>query len=150
MPHLAGRPGIVLLAALLAGCEKPGRGPSTEAQPAGGDLGGPSLKKGIARQAASSELHQIGQFYVMYHTEFNRSPARLDDLKGYMAREAPKLYRAIEDGTYEVNWKVPTLSHQAALAYEREADSKGMRFVVMGDGSVQKLDGQHLRSALGR
>ncbi len=134
--------GIVLLATALlpAGC---GQNPTTS-QPAGSQF---SLKKAITRQAVPNDLRQIALSYQGYIDTFHKPPAKLEDLKADL-QGAGKLYQAIEDGYYVVVWKVRQPSSNTILAYEKDADSDGMRFVVTGDNAVKKLNEQDFQAAL--
>ena len=102
----------------------------------------------ISRPGAANELREFGRFYVMYNTERNKSPSKLEDLKPYMERDAKTLLEAIKDGYYVVVWNVRELSSNTLLAYEKTPDGNGDHLVVMGDGSVSKLNDQQLQKSL--
>jgi len=136
---------FMVLAGLPLACSKP---PSDAPAQAPGDRGQVSLKRTITRTAVPNDLQQIGYFYRLYNTDFNRSPAALDEFKTYIQRDAIKLAASLDKGEYVVIWKVNDLSSNAILAYEKEPDGEGKRFVVMGDASVTKLDQQQWQKAV--
>jgi hypothetical protein len=112
-----------------------------------GNAAGMDVRRTIDRSAVSNDLKEIARFYTLYNTENNRSPASQKDLEEYVKREAPKLYKSLQDGVFVV---VPNaaLSSNTVIAYEKDADRAGNQFVAMGDGSVQKMTAQQLQAAL--
>jgi hypothetical protein len=134
---------------IAAGCTKqPGGDSPQSTTPGQGGQG--SLKRMITGQAVPNDLRQIAMFYRLYNTDFNRSPATLEEFKTYIQRDAGKLTQALERGDYVVVWKVNDLSPNTVLAYEKEADGEGKRYLAMGDASVKKVDEHEFKRALGR
>ena len=135
---------LLIVAACALGCSKSSKGESAPAQGQGGQG---SLKRMITSKAVPNDLRQIAVFYRLYNTDFNRSPADLEEFKSYIRRDAAKLVESLDKGIYVVIWKVNDLSSNSVLAYEKEPDQEGKRYAVMGDASVRKMDEQELRSA---
>jgi hypothetical protein len=138
---------LALMAALLVGCSK-GASPATPTAAPAGSAPGLSLKRTIQRSNVANDLQQLGLFYQTYNTDFGRSPAKLEDLKPSIERDMPKLYESIENGTYVVSWGVRNLASNLVLAYEKEPDNNGIHYVLMGDGSVQRMNDEQLQTAL--
>jgi hypothetical protein len=136
---------LIILASIPLACSKR---PGDAADQAPGERRQDSLKRTITRTAVPNDLQQIAYFYRLYNTEFNRSPASLDEFKTYIQRDAGRLAASLEKSEYVVIWKVSDLSSNAMLAYEKEPDAEGKRYVVMGDASITKLDEQHWQMAL--
>jgi hypothetical protein len=136
---------IVFMAAWILGCTKSSSGKAGPAPAQGGQV---SLKRMITSKAVPNDLRQIAYFYRLYNTDFNRSPANLEEFKSYIQRDAGKLAESLDKGIYVVIWKVNDLSSNAVLAYENEPDQDGKRYVVKGDASVEKMNEQEWRKAV--
>jgi hypothetical protein len=135
----------LLICPLGLGCAKTAPSPTKTQAPlsAGGiarDAAPGSLRQKISRAGVLNELHELGIFYIMYNTENNRSPGSLEEFRPYIQRDAPKLYKAIKDGFYEVKWKVTEMNAENLLAYEKTGDEIGGHQALMGDGHVTKLN----------
>jgi len=143
--------GLVALGAafLLPGCGKSASSAATTPSKGGG--GAPaqmSLRRVIDRSRVQNDFRQLALYYANYSALQNRSPGKLDDLKADIERDMPKLYKAIEDGDYVVIWSLPHLSSEVVLAYEKEPDENGLRWVAHGDGSVKRLPPEEFEKAL--
>jgi hypothetical protein len=138
---------LITTVSLLAGCSN-GASSSSPAAQGGAAPGQMSLKRVIHRPEVSNELNQLGLYYQLYSTDNHRSPKSLADLKPSIERDMPKLYKAIEDGYYVVVWGIPTLSSNVVVAHEKDPDENGMRQVLLGDGSVRRMNNEELQTAL--
>ncbi|HLN33398.1 MAG TPA: hypothetical protein VK395_37065 [Gemmataceae bacterium] len=107
-----------------------------------------SLRRVIDRSRVQNDFRQLALYYANYSALQNRSPGKLDDLKADIERDMPKLYKAIEEGNYVVIWSLPHLSSEVVLAYEKEPDENGLRWVANGDGSVKRLNPEDFEKAL--
>lgn len=112
------------------------------------DAAAGSLRQKISRGGAMNELKQLGTFYVTFNIDRNRSPASLHEFGPYIERDANALYKAIQEGAYEVQWNVREMSGNSLLAYEKTPNEDGEHLAVMGDSSVKKLSEKDLQAAL--
>ena len=141
---------IALVSGLcLAGCSKTDSSESAaKTGSSGGQPGAMSFKRVIQRPNVIDELGQLGLYYHQYRGLYNRSPAKLDDLQTWLQRDMPKLYQGIKDEYYVVFWGVPTPSSNVVLAHEKDADANGFRIVLLGDGSVQRMNETEFQQSL--
>ena len=105
----------------------------------------------IERAKVENELKQIHLYYQNYLIDHNRPPSKLEDLQELMGANSRE-YKALQEGRYVLNWKaiaagVPRGASNTALAYEKDADADGDRYVVLGDGSVHRMNQQQFASA---
>src|SRR5262249_27783782 len=107
------------------------------------------VKRTIDKSGAMNELHQIALFYQQFNTEMSRSPAKLEEFTDYIKREAPRATKNLQDGVYVLVLNA-RMGSNTVLAYEKEPDRNGIQFVALGDGSVQKMTAQDLKTALGQ
>jgi hypothetical protein len=148
---------LVLACLLWTGCKKKAapaaNTPATPAAtPGGGGLQPPGVGAGVAKMLPSvgrvnpsNDLKQIALYYKMYG-DSTRSPKKLDDLPD-LQRDLPKVYQAIQDGIYVVQWNAhPTTSGSAILAYVRDAPTTG-GVVVRFDGSIDNLTAEQFKTA---
>jgi DNA-dependent RNA polymerase auxiliary subunit epsilon len=84
----------------------------------------------------------------MYSDTNNRAPANMKEFCGYIEHDAQKLAQAIRDNYYTVEYKIRDPRSKAILAYEREDDEDGKRWVVSGDASAKKMSEGELQRAL--
>ena len=98
-------------------------------------------------------MHQLYLYYQQYVTEFGRAPAKVDDFKSYgVERDAPKIYKALEEGRYVFNWNAgASPGASTILCYEKDPGRKGGLIVaLMGDGSIrQDMTEEQAQAALG-
>jgi hypothetical protein len=106
------------------------------------------LRERIDRTKVFEELHQLGLFYIQYVDERNRPPANTEEFCNYIDRDAQQLSRAIKDKYYTLICKVASPRSGTVLAYEREADDQGKRWVVTGDAAVTKMDESEFQKAI--
>jgi len=98
----------------------------------------PTGKGGVARvinrTAIASNLKQIGLAYQMC----DNPPKGPDDLLPYLDNNQT-FAKWLKEGDVVVIWGVRTANvpspGQTILAYEKEPDEKGMRYVLMADNS---------------
>jgi len=106
------------------------------------------LRERIARTKVPEELHNLALFYKMYLDEMNRAPSTSEEFRAYIERDAGKLAEAIKDKYYTVVCKIRDLRPGTVVAYEREADEEGTRWVVNGAAAAQKMDENEFQKAL--
>jgi hypothetical protein len=133
------------VALLLLGCQQKAKEPEYERNARGQIKGG--LRETIARQGVFGELHDFGLWYQQY-TIVNGTPKRLEDIKAELGKENARVYKAIADGYYVVNWAHRDGASDSVIAYEKDADKNGQRFVLRGDYGVQKMNQADLDKAL--
>jgi predicted Zn finger-like uncharacterized protein len=134
-------------------------GPRKKAEPEKKDEGGQpvpepkepvgDLKRAFDIETVKNHMRQIGLAYHNYITTFNRAPMKWQDLKPYYENNTD-ITEMLEKGWYVFIPKVmPQHMTQGTsntiLAYERYGDRKGLRVVVMGDGSIQIFDEQEFK-----
>jgi hypothetical protein len=105
------------------------------------------IREVMDRTRAMTQLHNIGQMLVAYKTEFNHYPGTLQELLDYLKTEARQEHTSLQTG-YFVYKPTPNATSQTVVVYENEADTSGMRLVVMGDGSVQRLNEEQFKAAV--
>jgi hypothetical protein len=141
---------------LLAGCHKPSASaPASGPTPAPAPAPAPGVAPGVGGVVpAAGRLepsNDLQQFYLYYNAQASTGtpPTRLEDLRDLRVR-APRLYQAIQDGTYVVNWNARPAgaASQTVLAYVRDAPTRGGPAVML-DGSVQNLTPEQFRAASG-
>jgi hypothetical protein len=106
------------------------------------------LRERITRVKVPEELHNLAIFYKTYFDTMNRAPSTSEEFRSYIEREAGKLAEAIKDKYYTVVCKIQDLRSGTVVAYEREADEEGKRWVVTGDAAARKMDENELQKAL--
>jgi hypothetical protein len=137
---------------LLLGCgddkskkkksEEPVRNPALGRPKAGaGDL-----RRVVDKPKVQSHLHNLGQLYQAFLTEFNQPPKSVAQFAEY-AKDDAQLRRLLSEGYYEmvVGKKV---SGNGILAYEKKPDAHGRHMIVRGDGSVDTLTTADLTRAI--
>jgi hypothetical protein len=99
----------------------------------------PNPKRLIERAKVENDLTQIGLAYMNCSNE--NPPRRIEDLMPYLDNNA-KIEKLLRDGTVVVFWGVrPGQVQNAAgtiLAYEKDADDQGNRYVLMADMKTVK------------
>jgi hypothetical protein len=169
MRRLAGSiiAGAIVAALALPGCHKPvpATTPATPAPPPQAQaqaqppapppqLGGAPpgkaqtrIREVMDRTRAMTQLRNIGQLLATYKTENNRYPGTLQELLDYIKNEARQEHQSLQTG-YFVYRPTPNPTTQTVVIYENEPDTSGMRLVVMGDGSVQRLNEEQFKAAV--
>ena len=129
---------------LLAGCH--GGSPHSQAPPPTKADEGAQFLRGTQRQVAQNDLVQLALFYKQYDTEYGQGP-KVEELKAYIQRDAPKIVQGIQAGRYVV---VPGVTQGSGkvVAYEKDADLNGNRLVAMEDGSVHLMPEAEFQAAL--
>jgi hypothetical protein len=160
---------IIVAAAVAAlalpGCQKPtppapapAPAPPAQAQAAppaptpqlGGALPGKAqtrVREVMDRAQAENQLHQIGVMLQTYSSENSQYPTRLDDFLNYIKRDAPREHQSLQTG-YFVMTLNPRPMAATATVYEKDPDTSGMRLVLMGDGSVQRMNEGQFKAAV--
>lgn len=105
---------------------------------------------GAGNARTANDLRGIGLMYHEYHNANAKAPDKLEDLKAYSSID-PKGYEALAAGQYVFVYGVrlldmPEGTSKTVLAYEKDAPTKG-GYVLMGDGSVQKLTAKEFQAA---
>jgi len=128
------------LAAAVLGCGSGSTPPSTTAK------GG--IPRLIERPRVVNELRQIYLSHQTYALQHSRPPRNLEELNEQMEPNSRE-YQALRDGRYVLNWNVgeAQASSNKVLAYEKDADANGERYVVMTDSSVQRMNQQQFEAA---
>ena len=157
--------GAIVAALALPGCQKPapataGAAPAPPAQadapapaPAphlGGALPGKAqtrVREVMDRTQAYNQLHQIGVMLQTYNSENSQYPTRLEDFLNYIKRDAPREHESLQTG-YFVMTLNPRPAAGTAVVYEKDPDTIGMRVVLMGDGSVQRMNEGQFKAAV--
>lgn len=149
-----------MLASITVGCAKKNKPPVAAAEPTGNPMrpepGGPPAQsiigRGAQRQVNQNLLRNIGQYYILYHTEKGRDPQSLQEFLDYLksdpnARSA-KMPQALESGWIVMIFTPNNSGHQV-LAYEKEAFKQFQnRLVLFADGSVELMVEPDFRAAL--
>ena len=116
----------------------------------------PPPKKGkIARVRDKIEysryLDQLGKAYHIILTETNRPPKTKEDLRKALGGGSAPIMDTLDQGYIVFIYGVGPLqmsdgTSNTILAYEPDSDIRGMRLVLMGDGSVQdKTEAEFLK-----
>jgi hypothetical protein len=150
---------LLLPLVLLCGCAKKHRpaqadnpSPTPPAPADGGGLQPSGIAAGIGRQLPSvgrvnptNDLSQFALYYKEYQAT-GQSPSRLEDLPD-VKRDMPKVYEAIQKGTYVVYWNAPVnASSDTILAYVSDAPTKGGVVALCG-GSVINMTKEQFQAA---
>jgi prepilin-type processing-associated H-X9-DG protein len=138
----------VLVPLLAAGCKKSSMTEDTKpvaVQPGG--AGAPArggVARTIDRARIENALKQIGLAYHTQATVGGRGPATQKELMEGVEQNA-KIKALLDGGHLEVIYGVnitnlPGGSSNTVLAYEKEPDESGSRYVLFADGSVRLMD----------
>jgi len=111
-------------------------------------------------------LGKLGLAYHLYFSETNKAPTNASDLAPYYGKPpetgsfdnywqdsagikhqfapGPEITEALDKGWIVFYYKVtpvqmPQGTSNTILAYERDPDSRGMRWIVRGDGSFEAV-----------
>jgi hypothetical protein len=111
----------------------------------------PKGKTGFARslldlRKTTNDFKQIVLAYHMYWDE-NRGkpPTKPYDFLPFLQKEGPRLTKAMKDGQIVVFFgatmqQMTEGTTNTILAYEKDADDKGLRVVAFGDGHLDTLN----------
>jgi hypothetical protein len=95
----------------------------------------PNLKRMIDRTKVANQFSQIGLAYMNCATT-GAPPQNVEDLMQYLENDAA-IGKLLRDGTVVVIWGIRPGQVQNAsdkiLAYEKDADDQGLRYVLMAD-----------------
>jgi hypothetical protein len=94
-------------------------------------------------QEVKNNLRNLGIAYKNYVAEYGKGPADRKTLSPYYENNAG-INEVIDKGWFKVAWKVgprqmPDGAANTIIAYEPDADGRGNRWVLMGDGSVHSM-----------
>jgi hypothetical protein len=106
------------------------------------------LKRIIDRSKLASQFRQIGLAYM--NASDTAPPQKIADLMPYLENDA-KIEKLVQDGDIVVIWgarigQVPN-SSETILAYEKDPDDKGNRYVLMADASVKTMADAEFKAA---
>ena len=138
-------------ALLLTGCSKSKKGADQpqDAQPHA-QITGP--KGGIPRKIdtirVTNDLRQIGFAYQNCEAATGRPPKGVDGLLAYLDND-PKLTEALRSGQYVLKTKAHAAGpSNTIVAYEKDADEEGKRYVVFANITVKPLTDKEFEAAL--
>jgi hypothetical protein len=124
--------------ALACGCSG-----STVANPTGKGL----LARSIERAKYSGYFNNIRHAYVSCDTSDGHGPVDLERLKPELENNRA-ICDAIQNGQIVVIWGVSLRNTpgNTILAYEKDADANGKRFVLLAGGSIQEMQDQEFQT----
>ena len=101
------------------------------------------LIRGMDVQEVKNHMKQIGLAYHNYLSSNGKAPLKVQDLMQFLERSQP-IEKMLTDGSvvfiYGASVQDMTQgSSNTLLAYEKDADTRGFRVVLFGDGSVDML-----------
>ena len=107
------------------------------------------MARAIDRTKVIGQLRQIGTAY--FQSSIDGAPKGPDDLLPNLENN-PTFAKLLKDGDIVVFWGVRTQNVQSpgqtVLAYEKDADENGSRYVLMADcASVKAMSEQEFKSA---
>jgi hypothetical protein len=108
----------------------------------------PSLRKFIDRQRVPEQMHNLGLFYTQFAYTYGRGPETAEEFRSYIGGEDGKLASAIKSKYYTLVCKVNNPSANTIIAFEREPDDKGERWILTGDASVHKMNETQFRKVM--
>jgi hypothetical protein len=108
------------------------------------------IPRGMDLQTLKNSFKQIGLAYHNYLGQFNKGPATAKDLMPFM-ENSTTLENLLTDGSvvFIYNVRVQDMiegSVNTILAYEKDADNKGLRVVLFGSGAVDVLPDAEFQS----
>jgi len=129
------------LVGVALGCGGSG---STVPNPTGKGL----LARSIERAKYSGYFHQIRQAYVACDLNDGHGPADLERLKPELESNRA-ICDSIQNGQIVVIWGVSLQNTpgNAVLAYEKDADDKGKRFVLLAGGGIEEMQDAEFKAA---
>jgi hypothetical protein len=133
------------LTLFLGGCSNKGPATSEDAGPASGPRKG-VLARTIDVGKIKEQLHQIGIAYNSFLAVGRaHGPAKWQDLMEDLGNDA-SIRKAFSEERFILVPNAAPGGNQL-LAYEKEPDDKGIRYVVMADGSVKNMDKSEFEAA---
>lgn len=121
--------------------------PDTTLGGGGGGGAAMAVRRGAERQVNQNELRQLALFFNQMKQQAT-GPVTKEDLKAYIERDAPKMWKLINEGVIIVNYNAE-LNSTSLLAYEQKADLNGNHLTVMGDASTKLTPSAQLQQMLG-
>jgi hypothetical protein len=141
---------FVFACSLTSGCAKKSE-PEAEQKPAP-----PPFQRNEASLAGmvKQERSKIQNDFINLATYYRlcaddrggRGPAKWEELKPYVGNDLPSLVKGIEEGRYVVVWK-SRMGADDLIAYEKQADTKGLHVAVFGDGHIVTISTDDLENA---
>lgn len=102
---------------------------------------------GMVKQERSKIQNDFKNLAVYYHLcaddRNGRGPTKWEELKPYIGNDLPSLVQGIEEGRYVVVYK-SQLSSNHIIAYEKQADTKGLHVALFGDGHIVSIRTEEL------
>jgi hypothetical protein len=103
-------------------------------------------------QLMQNDFKQLGLAYHSFYDAKRRGPANVDELAPFFDNDI-RLKQALQQGQYVFHWnlglnQMPQGSSNTILAYERDPDAAGNRFVVMGDATPKIMGEADFEAAL--
>jgi hypothetical protein len=107
------------------------------------------LQEAAKKKQAENDLRQIALAYHASNDTNHKPPAKVDDLKPQLEAEAAKVFQALKDGEYVVQWGTPVTgkdTDKTVLAYQKDVPTKGGP-VAMVDGFVKQMTAEEFQAA---
>ena len=105
---------------------------------------------GMVKQERTKIQNDFTNLATYYHLcaddHRGQGPAKWEELKPYIGNDLPSLVKGIEEGRYIVVWKSRMGAHDL-IAYEKQADTKGLHVAVFGDGHIVSIATDELEKA---
>lgn len=129
---------VVVGMAMIAGCSKHVPASQTASAAAAGETTKVSRSGGVfsVRDETKNRLLLRDIGLSCQAADVSRMPQTVDELKALL-KDSPQCLKAVESGDFALAPK-PQASGNSLFIYERDADAKGDRLVLMGDGRVEK------------
>jgi hypothetical protein len=100
------------------------------------------------RTKIQSDFENLAIYYRLCADDHNgRGPAKWEELKPYIGNDLPSLVKGVEDGRYQLVWKAPLSSNQI-IAYEKQADTRGLHVTLYGDGHIVSITSDELQQSV--
>lgn len=116
----------------------------------GGNAASMAVRRGADNATIRNDLHQLGILYKAYVAENGNGPRSLDDFLNYIQRDAQAIHKRFKDQVYTLNLLAKSTG-DSVVVFETDAFAgDGMRNVLMGDGSVKKMNEAELKQGLGK
>jgi hypothetical protein len=106
---------------------------------------------GMVKQERSKIQNDFKNLAIYYRLcaddRAGKGPAKWEDLKPYIGNDLPSLVKGIEEGRYVIVWKSP-MGSKDIIAYEKQADVRGIHIVLHGDGSIVSTSAEDLKKEI--
>ena len=100
------------------------------------------------RSKIQNDFQNLAIYYRLCADDHGgRGPAKWEELKPYIGNEMPTLVTGIDEGRYVIVWKAPLSSNQI-IAYEKQADTKGLHVALYGDGHIVSNTSEDLKQSV--